>query len=76
MREVRKEFRWYYYFIICVIAGIGAYFTKHIQISNFLTLAVSAIVFFGIYFSGLILIEEPVVVDVLNGIKKKLKKGK
>lgn len=75
LRAAKKEFRWYFYLAICAFAGVAAYLVKYIHLNSFLTLIVSAIIFFGIYGCGLILIKEPVVVETMNGIKKRLKKG-
>ena len=74
LHEVKREFRWYYYLIICAIAGVGAYLVKYLQLRNFLTLVVSAVVFFGVYGFGLLLVKEPIVIDTLNGIGERIKK--
>ncbi len=74
LAEVKNEFRWYFYLVICIMAGICAYFIKYTHMQIFLTLVVSSITFFGIYGLGLIIVKEPVVIDTLNGLKEKIKK--
>lgn len=74
LKEVKNEFRWCYYLFLCLIAGIASYCLKMINLGNFMTLVISAMVFFGIYAMGLLLVKEPLVADTLNGIKNKIGK--
>lgn len=71
---VRKDIRAFYYLIICLLSGAGAWFVKSLSVNGFLKLVISAIVFFGIYGIGLLIAKEPIVVDVLTGIKNKFRK--
>ena len=74
--EVKKEFRWYYYLSICIIAGIMAYLVKYLSFRTFFSLVISAAIFFGLYGLGLVVVKEPIIIDVFNEIKGKIKRGK
>ena len=71
LSEIKKEFRWHYYLIVSVVAGVGAIFVKYLEGGVFFTLAISAVLFFGLYGMGLIVVKEPIVFDVINDIKRK-----
>ena len=75
LKEVRREFRLCYYLILCGVAGFGAYFVKYISVRNFFSLVISAVVYFGIYGLGLMIVKEPIMIDTLNGIRNRIKKG-
>lgn len=69
--------RFFYYCVISIIAGIGAYFIKLIDAGDFVKLIFSVVVFFGLYGLGLLITREPVIVDMLSEIRNKVeKKGK
>ncbi len=75
--EARREFRIHYYIILSMIAGCLSLLTLKLNIySNFITLVISAIVFFGSYCVGLLIIKEPVLVDTFNEMKNKLRNTK
>lgn len=76
LMEVQKDIKIIYYCVICLIAGVGAYFVKLLDVSCFMKLLISAIVFFGIYGIGLLITKEPVLIDVLLGIKNKMRRNK
>lgn len=75
LKEVKKDIRAFNYIFICLISGVGAYFIKSLGISDLLKLIISAIVFFGIYGMGLLITKEPALVDVLTGLKIKMRRG-
>ncbi len=75
LKEVKKDIRVFYYILICLISGVGAFFIKFLRTSDFLKLIISATVFFGIYGIGLLITKEPVIVDVLSGLKIKMKRS-
>lgn len=75
LKEISKDVRALNYIIICVISGVGAYFIRFLGTSDFMKLLIAAIVFFGIYGIGLLITKEPVIVDVLTGLKNKVKRS-
>lgn len=74
LQEVRKGFRWYYYLPISIASGFAAYLVKSIELSNSLTIVVSAFVFLILYCMGLLLVKETIAINVLGGLKKKISK--
>ena len=74
LREIKNSFRWYYYVLLTCIAGGVAYFVKLLWLNDFFILLISAIVFFGIYGIGLLLVREPILVDMLYIVREKIKK--
>lgn len=74
LKPIKKDIRVVNYILICLFSGIGAYFIKPLEVSIFLKLIVSASVFFGIFGIGLLIIKEPVLIDLLMGFNKKMKR--
>ncbi len=69
----------YYKIIVALILGsIGSVWVINLGFGNFMTLLISAILFFGIYGITLLLMKETMVLDLfnqaINGIKKRLKR--
>ena len=75
LKEVKSKLRFIYYFIACMVAGGGAFCVKAIPTTDLVRLLVSAIVFFGLYGFGLLIAKEPIVTEMIGGVKKKIKKG-
>lgn len=73
LKEARKNIQIVRYSILCFIAGAGALCVRTIAASDFMRLLVSAIVFWGIYCCGLGAMKEPLLVDLISGLKRKLK---
>jgi O-antigen/teichoic acid export membrane protein len=79
--EVTTAFKEIHYFTIgiaLVLGTVASLWIKILNFGSFVTLAVSAVLFFGIYGLFLLLTKEPLVVEIFNqvvsGIKKKIMK--
>jgi O-antigen/teichoic acid export membrane protein len=79
--EVTSAFKEIHYskIVIALVLGtVASLWIKTLNFGNFLTLAVSAVLFFGIYGLFLLLTKEPLVVEIFNqivgGFKKKIMK--
>ena len=70
LKDIWKDIRAINYLFICLISGVGAYFVKFLGVSNFSKLCISAVVCFGIYVTGLIIVREPALMEVLKNLKK------
>ena len=74
--EVKREFRWYYYVGLSALACAATYYIKTLQVSNIIILIIAAIVFFGLYLCGLLIIKEPFAIDTLGNVMRRIKKQK
>lgn len=78
--EVTEAYIQIKYLPICIaiaIGSVGSLCIKMLELGNFLTLLLSAIVFFGSYGILLILMKEPLVLEIeKQGIEKLKKRGK
>lgn len=75
--EVNEAFRQVHYFkigIALVLGSLASILVKTLGFGNFLTLAISAILFFGIYWLFLFLTKEPLVSEILNQVNDAVKK--
>lgn len=75
--EVNVVFREVHYFKIGIALFLGSFvsiWVKTLGYGNFLTLAISAILFFGIYGLFLLLVREPLVSEILNQVMDFIKK--
>ena len=70
LKDIWKDIRAINYLSICLISGVGAYFVKFFGVSNLFKLCISAVVYFGIYGIGLIIVREPVLMKMLKDLKK------
>lgn len=75
LKEVIKNIRVFNYGFICLIAGLGAFFIKLMEVNELLKLLVSSFVYFGIFGIGLLITKEPVLTDILIGAKRLFKRG-
>lgn len=74
LREIRPQIRILYYAALTVAATLLSMMVKRMHgLSNFLTLAISAAVFFSVYGLGLLAIKEPVVMGVITTARAKLR---
>lgn len=80
--EVTTAFKKIHYFRIGFALALGciaSIWFKMLNFGNFLTLVVSAVLFFGIYVLFLLLIKEPLVLEIFDqlvgGIKKRINRG-
>lgn len=62
--------------ISVILATICCIWVKQLQIGIFLTLLISAIIFFGVYLVGLLLGKEKAVIDIFKMVLDKVKKKK
>ena len=77
VKEAYLKIRYIPIFIALVLSGVCSYFIKFIGLSNFLTLLLSAIVFFGIYLIVLTLAKERLVNEIEYEVLTKItKRGK
>lgn len=60
--------------IAITIASVISIWTNRLDISNFLILVISAMIYFGIYFLILLLWREPLITEIWNGVLDKCKK--
>ena len=74
IKEVFFAVKYPVIFISTVLAGICCIWVKQLEVGVFIALLISAIVFFGIYIAGLLLMKEKVVVDILSMIVGKIRK--
>jgi O-antigen/teichoic acid export membrane protein len=79
--EVASSFKKIHYFrigVALVLSCIASLWIKILDFGNFLTLAVSAVLFFGVYGVFLMLTKEPLVIEIfeqaIGGIKKRILK--
>ena len=73
--QMVKKIRIHIYLFLAVMGGILSYFVKCLRFNSyFLILAISAIVFFGIYGIGLILFKEENIMQMIYELRKKLNK--
>ena len=56
-----------------VLGSAASFWCAFLNIGNFLTLLVSAVIFFAVYFGFLILCKEPMAVEMLDVVLRKLK---
>lgn len=64
----------YFKILLCVAAASGAsILIKFLSIGNFVTLLVSAIVFFAVYIVLLVALKEPLMIEIINQVTTKLK---
>lgn len=59
-------------FFSCVLATLGSLWVKCLGLGSFVTLLITAILFFAIYFLILILKKEPLALDIVNQILDKI----
>ena len=71
---VKKGLRCHYYLAICIVSGLVSCFTKNIGLNNTATLLLSAFFYFAVYFIGLLLVKEHIVIDAYLNIKNRLTK--
>lgn len=72
IRNIRDGFRLHIYFILSLIASLVSIWTKICGcLSSPVILVLSSLIYFGIYGIGLIIFKEPVVIDVINSLRKK-----
>lgn len=74
-KDVSEAFRSVKYWKIItgiVIASAVSILTKYLHVRVFITLVISAIVFFGIYFVFLLITKEKLISEIMNQIKEKL----
>lgn len=60
----------------CIFASLICFPIRHINISNFLSLFISAIVFFGTYMGILIVLKEPLIMEIEKQLLGKIKSFK
>ena len=74
--EVKETFREIHYFNICIGALLGiaaSFWVKTLAFGNFITLAMAAVLFFGVYGAFLLLRKEPMVAEIKNLVIGKMK---
>lgn len=75
LKEIKGGFRLHIYVILSLAAVIGSIWLKMCGGLSFLVILVlSSLIFFIIYGIGLVILREPLVIDVINTVRKKLKK--
>lgn len=75
LKEIKGGFRLHIYVILSLAAVIGSIWLKMCGgLSFFVILVLSSLIFFIIYGIGLVISREPLVIDVINTVRKKLKK--
>lgn len=75
--EVKKQLRGLIYLILSIVCGTFTIIIKYLGIkSTFLLLLVSALVYFGSYFIGLLILREPIAFELVAYVKKYLQKEK
>ncbi|MCR4688518.1 MAG: flippase [Saccharofermentans sp.] len=57
-----------------IAAGIAAFAVKNLDLGNFTSLVISAVIFFGIYCIVLILTREPLAVELIGELESKMEK--
>jgi O-antigen/teichoic acid export membrane protein len=70
--EIRDKITAWRYVILGLAAGGLSIVARLMGLGTFITLFVSAVVYFGIYLIGLVLLKEPVVLDIAGWIKGKI----
>lgn len=74
--EVGEAFgRIHYFYLLCALAlgTLASVWTKQMGLSNFITLVISAVLFFGVYLITLLLFKEPMAVSITDQILSKVK---
>ncbi len=73
--ELARRFRLHIYVVLTAISALSMVLVKKIPVySSFVILAISSIIFFGIYGIGLLIMKEDIVVEIVNILKQKLLK--
>ncbi len=77
LSEMSSQYRIHYYILLGLVSAVPSFFVRFIGFkSEFLLLAVSALVYFFVYGLGLLLLKEEVLIDVLKDIMRKVKEVK
>ncbi len=76
VKEAYRQIRLVPIFIGLVLASVGSVGSKLFGLSSFITLVISAILFFGIYFSVLLLAKEPMTIEMKQQVFEKLLRRK
>lgn len=71
-----KELPYIPIFIALVLSSVAAIGTKFLELSSFLTLVISAILFFGVYIVVLTVAKEPLIVEIERQVLSKIKRNK
>lgn len=72
--QIKNKLRILWYIIISIIAAFASAGVKVLNInSSFITLLISATIFFGVYSIGLLIVREDVALEMLNIVLHKLK---
>lgn len=72
--KIKRDFKILWYIILSIIAAGISYWIKMLNInSSFIILLLSAIIFFGIYGIGLLIIKEEVAIEIFGMMSRKLK---
>ena len=77
--EVMQAYKRIPYFPICialVMGSVAALFIKTLSLGNFITLLISGCIFFGVYGILLILMKEPLVLEITEQLIAKIVKQK
>ena len=69
-----RKIRYNVVLLALVIAGVITFGIKYININVFLILCISAILYFGVYIVVLIILKEPLVMQIMNQLIEKIKK--
>ncbi len=72
--ELYKDVNWIKIIIGLIVSALGSYWSTEVISGIFLTLVISAILFFGIYGIFLLFIKEPIIVEIFNQIIKKVRR--
>lgn len=76
IKGVFKEIHYKWLLIALILASACSLWVKLLQFGSFLTLLISAILFFGIYGGIMMLFKEPLVMSIYNQVISKIKKKK
>ena len=76
MKGIFAEVRWMSLILAGVIAGAGSVCIKFFSFNTFISLVVSAVIYFGAYGSILLITGEPLVKEIVQQIITKLISGK
>ena len=68
-----KQIRYIPLLLALVLSSAGSFWIKVLELGNFLTLLISAVLFFGIYSLVLTIAKEPLILEVENQILRKIK---